>query len=146
MKKIEVLFVCIHNSARSQMAEAILANLAGDRFSVESAGLEPGTLNPLAVAAMADMGIDISENSTQSVFDLFKSGKYFNYVVTVCDETEGERCPIFPGSVLRLHWDFQDPSSLKCTYEENLEKTIQIRNEIQARIEEFISEIEENIF
>ena len=96
MKK-RVLFLCIHNSARSQMAAAYLQQMAGDRFEVESAGLEPGKLNPLAVAAMRDAGIDISRNGTQSVFDLFKSGRRFEYVISVCDAASAERCPIFPG-------------------------------------------------
>lgn len=96
MEVKRLLFVCEHNSARSQMAEALLKKLAGRRFEVESAGFEPGILNPLAVRAMADMGIDISKNTTKRVFDLYRQGKLYTYVVTVCDETAAGKCPIFP--------------------------------------------------
>src|SRR5205085_4369744 len=93
--KANVLFICIHNSARSQMAEAWLNQLCGESFAAESAGLEPGTLNPLVVEAMGEVGIDISQKKTRAVFDVFKSGKLFASVITVCDETSAERCPIF---------------------------------------------------
>ena len=97
MKK-RVLFICIHNSARSQMAEAFLNEHCGDEFEAESAGLEPGKLNPFAVQAMAEAGIDISGRPTRSVFDVFRSGKIFAYVVTVCDEASAERClALLPG-------------------------------------------------
>ena len=86
MNKKKVLFVCIHNSARSQMAEAFLKQMAGDRLEVESAGLEPGKLNPIVVEAMKEVGIDISQNKTKSVFDFYKQGKKYDYVITVCDE------------------------------------------------------------
>ena len=140
MEKEKVLFVCIHNSARSQMAEAILNLLAGDRFIAESAGLELGKLNPLAVEAMKDMGIDISEKKTQDVFDLYKQGRRFNYVITVCDEASGERCPLFPGISKKLHWSFPDPSTLQGTMEENLIKTIEIRNQIKNQIVKWLTE------
>ncbi|MCL4490942.1 MAG: arsenate reductase ArsC [Nitrospirae bacterium] len=144
MKKIKVLFVCIHNSARSQMAEAFLNALGGDTFEAESAGLEPGTLNPAAVEVMKEIGIDISKNKTQSVFDFFKKGKLFNYVITVCDETSAERCPIFPGHTRRLHWSFEDPSAIKGSYEEKLEKTRNIRDVIKAKIEDWLKEVKES--
>ncbi len=95
--KKRVLFVCVHNSARSQIAEAFLNALAGDRFEAMSAGLEPGTLNPLVVEVMKEAGIDISRNQTKSAFDLFKKGELFSYVVTVCDAASAEQCPLFPG-------------------------------------------------
>lgn len=101
MTKKRVLFVCVHNSARSQMAEAFLNNLGGDRFEAVSAGLEPGTLNPLVVEVMKEAGIDISQNRTKSVFDLFKKGELFSYVITVCDEASAQRCPVFPGLLLK---------------------------------------------
>jgi arsenate reductase len=141
MDKKKVLFVCIHNSARSQMAEAFLDLLAGDRFEAESAGLEPGVLNPLAVEAMKELGIDISGNKTKSAFDFIKRGKLFHYVITVCDETSDNRCPIFPGYAKRLHWNFRDPSGLEGDYEERLQKTRDIRDEIQTRIEGWIKEV-----
>ena len=95
MPKQKVLFICVHNSARSQMAEAFLNLICPDYFETRSAGLEPGVLNPLAVEAMREVGVDISGKNTQSVFDVFKSGQFFPYVITVCDETSAERCPIF---------------------------------------------------
>ena len=140
MEKVKVLFVCIHNSARSQMAEAFLKVLGGEMFDVKSAGLEPGKLNSIVVMAMKEVGIDISGNQTKSVFDFYKNGALFNYVVTVCDETSGEACPIFPGVSKKLHWSFADPSGLNGTYEEKLQNTRKIRDTIKEKIMEFVSE------
>jgi arsenate reductase len=133
--KIRVLFVCIHNSARSQMAEALLQKLGGDKFEVESAGLEPGVLNPLAVAALKEEGIDISSHPTQSVFELFKAGRPFDYVITVCDESQSERCPVFPGVSGQLHWGFTDPSGFTGSWEEKLAKTRGVREEIKTKLQ-----------
>src|SRR5205823_10804104 len=105
MKK-RVLFICVRNSARSQMAEAWLNHTCGEYFEAQSAGLEPGTLNPLALYVKQETAYDISNKKTQAVFDVFKSGQLFAYVVTVCDETSAEKCPIFPGPATRLHWTF----------------------------------------
>ena len=140
MAKQRVLFVCVHNSARSQMAEAFLKQLAGDRFEVESAGIEPGALNPIVVDAMKEIGIDISGNQTKDVFDFLKRGKAFSYVITVCDEASGERCPIFPGISKRMHWSFEDPSSFTGTYEEKLRRVREVRNVIRLRIKQFFKE------
>ncbi len=140
MKK-RVLFICVHNSARSQMAEAWLNLLCSDNFEAHSAGLEPGALNPLAVEAMRDVGVDISGKKTQSVFDVFKSGQLFAYVITVCDETSAERCPIFPGVTQRLHWSFPDPSALTGNHQERLEGTRKIRDQIRARVEMWCDEM-----
>lgn len=129
--KQKVLFVCVRNSARSQMAAAFLNRECGGYFAAASAGLEPGALNPLAVAAMQEIGIDISANATQSVFDVFKRGDLFSYVITVCDEASAERCPIFPGVVQRVHWSFPDPAALKGSWEERLLATRAIRDEIR---------------
>ncbi|MFZ5800407.1 MAG: arsenate reductase ArsC [Candidatus Omnitrophota bacterium] len=104
MDKKRVLFVCVHNSARSQIAEAFLKHLAGDKFEVESAGLEPGNLNPLAVEVMKEESVDISKNKTKSAFDFYKQGKQYDYVITVCDESQAKGCPVFPGKGHRLHW------------------------------------------
>jgi arsenate reductase len=139
--KQKVLFICVHNSARSQMAEAFLNEICGVQFEAHSAGLELGKLNPLAVEAMREIGIDISQNQTQSVFDVFKSGELFSYVITVCDETSAERCPIFPGVARRLHWSFPDPSALRGTHEERLAGTRKIRDEIRARVEMWCDEV-----
>ncbi|MBN1869314.1 MAG: arsenate reductase ArsC [Candidatus Omnitrophica bacterium] len=138
--KQRVLFVCVHNSARSQMAEAYLKQLAGDRFEVESAGLEPGNLNPLAVEVMREVGMDISHNKTKDVFDLFRQGRMYSYVITVCDESRNERCPLFPGVTQRLHWDIADPSALSGSWEEKLEQTREIRDQIKRKIERWIDE------
>jgi len=138
-KKAKVLFVCVHNSARSQMAEAFLNQLAGDRFEAQSAGLEPGTLNPLVVEVMKEIGIDISANKAKDVFSMFKQGVIFNYVITVCDGANAERCPIFPGITQRLHWSFPDPSALQGSWEEKLAETRQIRDQIRVVVEEFVA-------
>ena len=136
--KTRVLFICIHNSARSQMAEAFLKRLGGDRFEVESAGIEPGKLNPYVVEVMKEVGIDISGNKTKDVFGFIKDGTRFNYVVTVCDETSAERCPIFPGITQRLHWSFPDPSALDGTDEEKLREIRNIRDAIKVKVESWI--------
>lgn len=142
MAKDKILFVCIHNSARSQMAEALLKNMAGDRFEAESAGLEPGQLNHLAVTVLKEMGIDISRNRTKKVDDLLQKGTAFDYVITVCDESNAERCPFFPGKTKRLHWSFEDPSGYTGTYEEKLEKTRKVREAIREKIEFWLEELD----
>jgi len=140
MKK-RVLFICIHNSARSQMAEAFLNQICGNEFEAHSAGLEPGKLNPTVVEVMRETGIDISRNVTKGVFDYVKSGKMFAYVITVCDETSAERCPIFPGITKRLHWGFPDPSSFQGSTEEKLVKTREVRDTIKAKIENWCADV-----
>jgi arsenate reductase len=140
MKK-QVLFVCIHNSARSQMAEAWLNHICSEYFEAHSAGLEPGKLNPLVVEAMREAGIYISGNRTKSVMDMIRSGKLFSHVITVCDETSAERCPIFPGVAQRLHWSFPDPSTLTGTHEEKLERVREIRDRIKRQIEQWCEKV-----
>lgn len=140
MKK-RVLFVCIHNSARSQMAEAFLSRIGGEHFEAHSAGLEPGKLNPVVVEAMKEIGIDISGNKTRAVFDYIKSGQSFAYVITVCDEASAERCPIFPGVTTRLHWSFPDPSAIQGAPEQKLAGTRKIRDAIKAKVEAWCGEI-----
>jgi arsenate reductase len=139
--KSNVLFICIHNSARSQMAEAWLNRICGDFFAAESAGLEPGALNPLVIEAMEEVGIDISQKETRAVFDVFKAGKLFSYVITVCDETSAEKCPIFPGVTKRLHWSFPDPSILVGSREQKLVEVRKIRDEIHDKIESWCEEV-----
>ena len=139
--KAKVLFICIHNSARSQMAETFLNQICGEQFEAFSAGLEPGKLNPIVVEAMQEIGIDISGNQTKAVSDILKSGKIFKYVITVCDETSAERCPIFPGVTKRLHWGFPDPSAIQGTHEEKLQRTRQIRDLIKSQIEKWCGEV-----
>jgi arsenate reductase len=141
MEAIRVLFVCIHNSGRSQMAEAFLKYYGEEKFYAESAGLEAGTLNQIVVDAMLETGIDISSNKTKDVFDFYKAGKRFNYVITVCDESNAERCPIFPGTIEKIHWSFKDPAALEGSYEEKLNGTRIIRDEIKNKITYWIEEI-----
>ncbi|HUO77904.1 MAG TPA: arsenate reductase ArsC [Thermodesulfovibrionales bacterium] len=140
MKKTQVLFVCIHNSARSQMAQAFLNTIAGDRFIAESAGIEAGVLNPLAVEAMAEVGIDISQNTTRRAFDLLKSGRHFQYVITVCDAVNAQKCPVFPGAIQHIHWSFPDPAQLQGTHDEKMKEVRKIRDSIKEKIEWWISE------
>lgn len=141
MIKHRVLFVCVHNSARSQMAEELLRKIAGDRFDVESAGLEPGTLNPYAVAALREEGIDISGKETVSAFELLKQGRYYTYVITVCDETSAETCPIFPGCRERFHWSFPDPSKFTGTDEEIMTRVREVRDQIRDKITEWVTAV-----
>ena len=136
----KVLFLCVHNSARSQMAEAYLNKLAGERFKAESAGLEPGQLNPYVVKALAEDGIDIANKETRSVFDLFKAGKTYQVVVTVCDKEAAERCPIFPGLSEKLHWPFPDPSRFTGTDEEIMSRTREVRDMIKSAVMAFVAE------
>ena len=134
MKKSKILFVCIHNSARSVMAEAFVNHLCGENFQASSAGIEPGKLNPIVAQAMLEIGIDVSGHQPRAVVDVIASGEQFAYVVTVCDETSAERCPIFPGYTQRLHWGFPDPSALQGTPEDKLKLTCAIRDEIHDQI------------
>jgi arsenate reductase len=135
-----VLFVCIHNSARSQMAEAFLNKYGKDHFIAESAGLEPGKMNPNVVKVMQEKGIDLSQKGTQGVFELFKKGTQYDAVVTVCDEASAEQCPVFPGIGKRIAWSFEDPSSLKGTQEEVLAHTRKIRDQIEQSVRDFIKD------
>ena len=136
-----VLFICVRNSARSQMAEAFLNAQCEGLLSAESAGLEPGDLNPLAVATMREVGIDISHKATQSAFDLYKQGRYYSYVVTVCDDANAEQCPIFPGVVKRLHWNIPDPATLNGTWDERLAAVRPIRESIREHVSAFCEEV-----
>ncbi len=138
MEKKKVLFVCIHNSARSQMAEAFLRRHGGGRFEAESAGIEPGTLNPLVVDVMREVGIDISDNRTKDVEDFLRQGRKFHYVITVCDEANGERCPVFPGVSERLHWTIEDPSGFTGPYEERLRRTRAVRDAVEKKVLTFL--------
>ena len=139
MNKKRVLFVCIHNSARSQMAEELLRKIGGEAFETESAGIEPGNLNPVVVDLLkSEEGIDISAKATQKAADLVVAGKEYDYVITVCDEASAESCPTFPGQHTRLHWGFRDPSSFEGTSEEKHVFTKEVLGEIKAKIEEWV--------
>lgn len=136
-----VLFVCVHNSARSQMAEAFLKLKAGNRFRVESAGLEPGTVNPLVIDVMKEVGLDLTGQTAKSVFSLFKAGQTFTHVITVCDEASAERCPLFPGRINRLHWSFKDPSGFEGTREEKLARIREVREAIRQAVDAFVEQV-----
>ena len=120
------------------MAEAWLRHLAGDRFEVESAGLEPGKLNPFVIQVMKDVGIDISHHKAKGVEELLTVGKHFDFVIAVCDKEAAERCPIFPGGSQKLHWSFSDPSAAKGNDGEKLRIAAQVRDEIRAKIAEWL--------
>jgi len=135
-KRAKVLFICTHNSARSQMAEGFLNHLAVGRFEAQSAGTEPGALNPLAVQVMAEEDIDISGHRAKSL-DAFLS-EPFDYVVTVCDDAN-EACPVFPNARQRLHWSFPDPSRAEGTVEQRLAVFRAVRDAIRARVEQFMA-------
>ncbi|MEY4668660.1 MAG: hypothetical protein RL518_1359 [Pseudomonadota bacterium] len=141
MKRQRVLFVCIHNSARSQMAEGWLRHLASERFEVESAGLEPGRLNPFVVQAMAAAGVDISHHQPKGVASLLSAGKHFDYVIAVCDKEAAERCPFFPGEGVRLHWNFPDPSAASGDDESKLRVAMQVRDSIRSKIESWLQDV-----
>jgi arsenate reductase len=142
MEKIRVLFVCTHNGARSQMAEAYLNKLAGDRFFAESAGIEAGELNPLAVEAMKQDGIDISGNKTKSVFDFYKQGKHFAYVITVCEKEAADKCPVFIGVTKRIQWSFANPEKFTGTLEEKVAQTVAVRDGIKQAVTDLIKSIQ----
>lgn len=131
-----VLFLCTHNSARSQMAEGFLRALAGDRFEVASAGTEATRIHPLAVRAMREVGIDISHHTSKTL-DAFR-GQRFDYVITVCD-TAAQACPVFPGETARLHWSLEDPSRATGDEAARLRVFRTVRDEIRARIEDWVA-------
>ena len=131
--KQRVLFICTHNSARSQMAEGLLRRLGGERFEVFSAGTEATHVRPLAIRAMAEIGIDISGQQSKTLGRYL--GEPFDDVITVCDAAN-EVCPIFPGAKQRRHWSFEDPSKATGSEDEQLAVYRHVRDEIRARIEE----------
>ncbi len=133
-----VLFLCTGNSARSQMAEGLLRHMAGDQFEVYSAGLEPKTVNPYAIQAMQEIGLDISSQTSKSVMD-YLGRVHMGTVITVCSNAE-ERCPIFPFSTQRLYWPFEDPATFVGTDAETLAKFREVRDLISARLETWLKE------
>ncbi|MFW6228888.1 MAG: arsenate reductase ArsC [Alkalispirochaeta sp.] len=138
---IRVLAICIHNSARSQMTEEYLRAECGDLLEVTSAGIEPGTLNPVVVELLKEDGIDITGKATRSALDLHREGHSFDYVIAVCDPEAAERCPIFPAEKKRLHWPFPDPSKATGTLEEKLAYIRPIRDQIRQSVAAFCEAI-----
>jgi len=139
MKKTRIMFICIHNSARSQMAEAFVRHYAADRFDTHSSGIEAGKLNPLVVQAMAEIGISMEGQYAKPAKEYIDRKEVFDYVVTVCDESSAERCPMFPGKHVRMHWGFPDPSAIPGTDEEKLAGIRPIRDAIGKKVEEWIA-------
>ena len=135
---IRVLFICIHNSGRSQMAETFLKAIGGERFEVESAGFEPRPIDPYVIEVMKEVGYDLSDNTSDSVMQFFKEGRLYDYVITVCDESVENECPLFPGIARRLHWPFPDPKKVSGTDAEKLQKVRSIRDDIKRQIYLFI--------
>jgi arsenate reductase len=141
MKK-RVLFLCMHNSARSQMAEAYLNKFGSDKFEVESAGFKPAPINPLVIEVLLEDGIDISSNPTKAVFDLFKAGHIFHYVIRVCNIAAQEQCPIFPSMAEMIDWSFDDPSTFTGSHEEKLVKVREVRDKIKAQVKMFAEQMQ----
>jgi arsenate reductase len=135
MNKTRVLVLCTGNSARSQMAEGLLRHDAGDRFEVFSAGVEPSQVRPLAIAAMREVGIDISGQRSKSV-DEFADAE-FDYVITVCDNAN-EHCPVFPGKTKRIHWSFEDPAAATGDEATRLAVFRGVRDQIRQRLNEWV--------
>jgi len=134
--KRSVLILCTGNSARSQMAEGLLRHIGGTRYEVFSAGTKPVGLNPLAIKAMREVGIDISAQRSKSVAEF--SGQEFATVITVCDNA-AEECPVFPGAPQRVHWSVTDPAAVSGTKEEKLGAFRKVRDELERRIQSFVS-------
>jgi arsenate reductase len=130
-----VLFLCTHNSARSQMAEGFLRAMAGDRFEAGSAGTEKTSVNPLAIRAMSELGIDLGGHTSKLYEDV--ASEAWDYLITVCDDAN-ERCPWVPGSVQRLHWSFPDPSRATGSEEERLAVFRRVRDQIQERLTDWL--------
>lgn len=130
-----VLFLCTHNSARSQMAEGFLRAMAGDRFEVASAGTEATQVRPLAIKAMAEVGVDLSSHTSKAL-DQFVDQPW-DFVITVCDSAN-ESCPVFPATAKRLHWSFPDPSRASGTDDETLAVFRRVRDAIKARLEKWL--------
>jgi arsenate reductase len=137
---VRVLFVCVHNAARSRMAEALLRELGGPGVEVMSAGFEPREVNPLVVEALADLGLSLPSTAPQpSVFELFRAGRHFHYVIGVCDEGHGQKCPLFPGVTQRIYWSFPDPATFTGSHDEQLTRVVRVRDAIRARIESWLA-------
>jgi arsenate reductase (thioredoxin) len=138
MQKLRVLFLCTGNSARSQMAEALLQNYAGDHFDVYSAGIEPKGINPLTIQVMEELGLDLSMHISKNVKS-FIGNPSFKYMITVCAQAE-ESCPIFPGVGIRLHWDIEDPTKLAGTLAEKHAKFREVRDRLDQKIKLWLSQ------
>ncbi|NCN05569.1 MAG: metalloregulator ArsR/SmtB family transcription factor [Spirochaetales bacterium] len=135
---ITVLFVCVHNSARSQFAEAYVNQLGYPNFLAESAGLQAGTLNPYVVQVLEEEGIDIRHKQPRAVDEVYALGRTYDWVITVCDPEAEKNCPVFPGPVQRLSWPFPDPCEFKGEPEEVLKQVRQLGKSIYKKVQEFL--------
>jgi arsenate reductase (thioredoxin) len=140
-RKPKVLFLCTGNSARSQMGEALLRKHAGDRFEIHSAGLEPSIINPYTVRVLNEVDIDTSQQYAKPL-NTYVGNTHFGYLITVCSKAE-EKCPIFPGMGMRLHWPFEDPAAFEGSEEETLVKFRQVRDQVEAKVKEWVRELEQ---
>ncbi|MDC7235130.1 MAG: arsenate reductase ArsC [Spirochaetales bacterium] len=138
MEKAKVLFICVHNSARSQMAEEYLRKLGSQWFDTESAGLHPGEINPLVAEVLKEDGIDIYDKKTQSVKEVYERGEKFSHIITVCDRTIENDCPIYPQPAEKMYWSFPDPEKIEGDDEEKKLKITEIRDVIKMEIKQFI--------
>lgn len=141
MNKKRIMFVCIHNSARSQMCEAFVRHYAPEMFEAHSSGIEAGKLNPLVVKAMNEIGVSMEGQYAKPAMEYIERGEEFDYVVTVCDESSAERCPMFPGNHTRMHWGFPDPSAIGGTEQEKLAGIRPIRDDIRKRVLDWIESV-----
>lgn len=138
MRKTKVLFLCTGNSARSQMAEALLRKYAGDRFEAYSAGMEPKGINPFTVRAMKEIGLPLDGHRSKSLTE-YMCKVDFDYLITVCSDAD-EKCPFFPGMGQRLHWGFEDPAAFVGSEDETLSKFGEVRDQIDERIKEWLTQ------
>jgi len=136
---MKVLFVCVHNSARSQLAEELLRLHGDGKVEAESAGLEPGVLNPFVVQVLSEKGIDITGKKTKNIMDLYNAGKTYDYVITVCSREVEEKCPVFPGNAHRILWTFDDPSAFTGSDGEILEQVRSLADRIEVKIRAFLT-------
>lgn len=138
----KVLFVSVHNSGRSQMAQAWLNHLCPRLFEALSAGITPaGQTNPLVIQAMREAGIDISDTRPRSVYDVYRSGEVFSYIITVCDQESAEKCPVFLGLIRQLHWSFPDPCTMPGSDDEVLGRIRTIRDAIREKVAAWCAEM-----
>ncbi len=142
MEKERVLFLCTGNSARSQMAEGLLRQMAGAHYEVHSAGLDPTAIHPMTIKVLEEIGIDASQQYAKPL-TTYLAKTHFSYLITVCSKAE-ERCPIFPGIGQRLHWPFDDPAAFEGSEEAKLEFFRMIRDQIQLKIQQWLSEQEKS--
>ena len=138
LTKTKVIFLCTHNAARSQMAEAFLKKYAGDYFDVYSAGFNPQPIHPLTIKVMKEIGFDLAKQQPKDLWPLAKS-EHFGIIITVCRKGE-EECPTMPGASTRLYWDLEDPAGFNGTEEEKVAKFREVRDQVERKVKDFLKE------